>query len=208
MRGAKDEARAQGAKDYYRSNTIASLVADIFYSQYAEKRRVVAQERREEEEEEKRRVEQEEEEKQELFQSSLASRASQDDFEHGHEADQKDTGAQLPVNLPSIEYKRRGRKQVYIYNKLINRSVILQPKRYGAESSAPSTYVTRNRVNMPGEERRGAKRRAEKSLLRASMRTADTFEHKVPAANSIAVSNGINTPFFATRFARRRGYRY
>eukprot|EP00518_Triparma_eleuthera_P020463 CAMPEP_0197564508 /NCGR_PEP_ID=MMETSP1320-20131121/30541_1 /TAXON_ID=91990 /ORGANISM="Bolidomonas sp., Strain RCC2347" /LENGTH=363 /DNA_ID=CAMNT_0043126427 /DNA_START=139 /DNA_END=1227 /DNA_ORIENTATION=+ len=118
--------------------------------EYAEKRRKAAEERKEEEEEEKRLVEQEEKGKQELYQNSLASGASQDDVGHGHEADQKDTGAQLPVNLPSIEYKRRGRKQVYIYNKLINRSVILQPRRYGAESSAPSTYVTRNKVNMPG----------------------------------------------------------
>lgn len=94
------------------------------------------------------RLEEEENTKQLNYQKSIGRSIDAESEEH--QVDPRDIGAQLPVNLPKIEYIKRGRKQVYLYNKLINRSVILQPKRYGAESTAPSMYVTRNKVNMPG----------------------------------------------------------
>ncbi|GMI00957.1 hypothetical protein TrVE_jg1741 [Triparma verrucosa] len=119
-------------------------------AQYAEKRRKAAEEARQEEEEEKKRLEEEENQKQVDYQRSLDNGSKVDAEGEDHQVDPRDIGAQLPVNLPKIEYIKRGRKQVYLYNKLINRSVILQPNRYGAQSSAPSTYVTRNKVNMPG----------------------------------------------------------
>ncbi|GMH76579.1 hypothetical protein TL16_g07132 [Triparma laevis f. inornata] len=121
---------------------------DEMEEQYAEKRRKAKEEALEEEEEEKMRLEEEENTKQLNYQKSIGRSIDAEGEEH--QVDPRDIGAQLPVNLPKIEYIKRGRKQVYLYNKLINRSVILQPKRYGAESTAPSMYVTRNKVNMPG----------------------------------------------------------
>ena len=115
---------------------------------YKEKRRR-QQEEREREEEDERKREEEEERKQANYKNALEGGGATTNWGDEVQFNEEDF-AQLPVNLPKIEYVRRGRKQVFIYNKLIDRSRIVQKKRYGAESENPSTYVTRNRVNMPG----------------------------------------------------------
>ena len=91
-----------------------------------------------------------EEQKLANYQRSIDANSStntgEDTNDHLHSKDM----AQLPVNLPAIEYVKMGRKQVFIYNKLINRNLIVKPKRFGANSEHPSIYVTRNKVSMPG----------------------------------------------------------
>jgi hypothetical protein len=118
---------------------------------YEDKRKKAEEERLEEEEEAKRLENEVEEQKKADYQRTLRNNSSSalltGDHHNGH---LKSDMAQLPVNLPAIEYVKMGRKQVFIYNKLVNRSVIVKPKRFGAESEHPSIYVTRNKVNMPG----------------------------------------------------------
>jgi len=120
---------------------------------YNERREAAVREREEDEAEAVRLKEEEEEERQRLVSESMKKKIG--DLEHGMEHMAKhfegeEAFAQLPVNLPKITYTRRGRKSHFIYNKLINRSVIVDAKRFGAESEAPSVYVTRNKVHMPG----------------------------------------------------------
>ena len=61
-----------------------------------------------------------------------------------------DSVAQLPINLNKIEYVRKGRKCELIYNALVGRSLIVNPKRFGADNENPSNYVLKNRVHMLG----------------------------------------------------------
>jgi ankyrin repeat protein len=117
---------------------------------YEEKRRKAEEDRRFEEEEAKRLENELESRKLAEYQRSIEANSSSHTIEETNDhLHSKDT-AQLPVNLPAIEYVKMGRRQVFIYNKLINRSVIVKPKRFGASSEHPSLYVTRNKVHMPG----------------------------------------------------------
>jgi len=116
---------------------------------YDEKRKKAEEERKLEEEEANRLEKELEEQKQAEYQKTLKNNSISGDHHETNDHLQSDM-AQLPVNLPAIEYVKMGRKQVFIYNKLVNRNKIVNSKRFGAGSEHPSIYVTRNKVNMPG----------------------------------------------------------
>ncbi len=149
---------------------------------YAERRKKQEEERRLEDEEAKRLEEAEEAEAQR--QAALAAAAtergrldkahSEPEAHRAHSHTDPNNRAQLPVNLPAITYTRRGRKSTMIYNSLINRSVIVDPLRFGHRSDYPSVYVTRNKVHMPGVTDTGIKAVGELSRhMRKTRRTRD-----------------------------------
>jgi len=117
---------------------------------YAERAENSKREKLEEEEEARRLKEEEEKEKQRLMKESVARRGVESAEHLAKHYDGEEAFAQLPVNLPMVTYTRRGRKSHFIYNQLINRSRIVAPRRYGADSDNPSVYVTRNKLAMAG----------------------------------------------------------
>jgi len=109
---------------------------------------------REDGEEEKRKDEAEEERRDE-YNKSLGLERMKTETEINLVAEQEDSReddgwAQKPVNLEKVYYNRKGRRSSFIYNRLINDSIIVQPKRFGATAEVKSVYVTQDKVDIAG----------------------------------------------------------
>ncbi|GMI63193.1 hypothetical protein ScalyP_jg5200 [Parmales sp. scaly parma] len=122
--------------------------------QFEEKKRLAVLKKMEEVEEEKRKDEAEEERRDE-YNKSLGLERMKTETEINLVAEQEDSReddgwAQKPVNLEKVYYNRKGRRSSFIYNRLINDSIIVQPKRFGATAEVKSVYVTQDKVDIAG----------------------------------------------------------
>ena len=123
-------------------------------AQFAEKRRLAEMQKKAEEEEERRKEEEEEDRRKKYVEGLLQQReemgeggsGAKDDYEGVDES----KWAQKPVNLDRVYYVRKGRRSSFIYNRLINDSLIVQPKRFGATAEMKSAYVVKDKVDIAG----------------------------------------------------------